>query len=46
VEQGKEAMKSRNPRNARQLFQAAGAAFGAITPEDCQGFFLHDGYAT
>ena len=42
----KQAMKSRNPRNARQLFQAAGAAFETITRADCRGFFSHAGYAT
>jgi transposase len=42
----KQGMKSRNPRNARQLFQAAGAAFETITPADCRGFFRHAGYAT
>jgi transposase len=42
----KQGMKGHNPRNARQLFKAAGAAFETITPEDCQGFFLHAGYAT
>jgi len=42
----KQAMKSRAPRNARQLFKAAGAAFATVTPADCRGFFLHAGYAT
>ena len=42
----KQGVKSCDPRNARQLFKAAGAAFGTITPEDCHGFFLHAGYAT
>jgi transposase len=42
----KQALKSREPRTARQLFKAAGAAFAAVTPEDCQGFFLNAGYAT
>ena len=42
----KQGLKSREPRNARQLHQAAGAAFAAVTPADCQGFFLHAGYAT
>jgi transposase len=42
----KQGLKSRAPRNARQLFKAAGAAFATITPEDCRGFFLHAGYAT
>lgn len=42
----KQGLKSREPRNARQLHRAAGAAFAAVTPADCQGFFLHAGYAT
>ena len=44
--QVKQGLKSREPRNARQLLQAAGVAFAAVTPTDCQGFFLHAGYAT
>lgn len=42
----KQGVKSRAPRNARQLLKAAGAAFDTITTEDCRGFFLHAGYAT
>ena len=42
----KQQIKSRDPRNARQLHQAAKAGFAAVTPADCQGFFLHAGYAT
>jgi transposase len=42
----KAGLKSRNPRNARQLFKAAGAAFDSLTPEDCQGCFSRAGYAT
>ena len=42
----KPALKSREPRTARQLLQAAGAAFVSVTPEDWQGFFLSAGYAT
>jgi transposase len=42
----KQGLKSRQPRNARQLHKAAGAAFAAVTPADCRGFFLHAGYAT
>jgi transposase len=42
----KQGVKSRAPRNARQRFKAAGAAFDSVTAEDCQGFFLHAGYAT
>jgi len=41
----KQGLKSREPRTARQRFQAAGAAFNTVTPEDCHGFFLHAGYA-
>jgi transposase len=42
----KQAVKGCEPRNARQLIRAAGAAFAAVTPTDCRGFFLHAGYAT
>jgi transposase len=42
----KQGLKSRQPRNARQLFKAAAAAFAAVTPEDCHGFFSHAGYTT
>lgn len=42
----KQGLKSRAPRTARQLCQAAGAAFDSVTSEDCRGFFLHAGYAT
>jgi transposase len=42
----KQCLKSRGPRNLRQLFKAAGEGFAAVTPEDCQGFFLNAGYAT
>ena len=42
----KQGMKSRAPRNASQLFKAAGAAFATVTPAACRGFFLHAGYAT
>lgn len=42
----KQGIKSREPRNERQLLKAAGAAFATVTPTDCQGFFLHAGYAT
>ena len=42
----KQGLKSREPRNARQLFKAASAAFATVTPTDCQGFFLNAGYAT
>ena len=42
----KQSLKSREPRNARQLLKAAGAAFDSVTSQDCHGFFLHAGYAT
>ena len=42
----KQAIKSRAPRHARQLLKAAAAAFAAVTPTDCLGFFRHAGYAT
>lgn len=42
----KQGVRSWEPRNARQLFKAASAAFATVTPTDCQGFFLHAGYAT
>lgn len=42
----KQGLKSQEPRNARQLHKAAGTAFAAVTPADCQGFFLNAGYAT
>jgi transposase len=42
----KQTLKSREPRNERQLLKAASAAFATVTPSDCQGFFLHAGYAT
>ena len=42
----KQGLKGQEPRNARQLHKAAGAAFAAVTATDCQGFFLHAGYAT
>ena len=41
----KQGLKSRAPRSARQLLKAASAAFATVTPADCQGFFLHAGYA-
>ena len=41
----KQTLKSRAPRNARQLLKAAAAAFAAVTPTACQGFFSHAGYA-
>jgi transposase len=44
--QVKQGLKSQEPRNARQLHRAAGAAFAAVTSTDCQGFFLHAECAT
>jgi transposase len=42
----KQGLKSRDPRNARQRFKAAGAAFDSVTAKDCHGFFLPARYAT
>ena len=42
----KQGLKSREPRNARQLDKATRAAFATVTPKDCEGFFLYAGYAT
>ena len=42
----KQILKSRSPRTRRQLYNAAGSAFAAITIADCQGFFLNAGIAT
>lgn len=42
----KQTLQSREARNERQLFKPAGAAFAAVTPEDCRGFCFHTGYAT
>jgi len=39
-------LRSAAPRTQDQLLAAARAAFGAITPADCRGFFLHARYAT
>jgi len=41
----KQRLKSRKPRNTRQLHKAARTAFAAVTAADCQGFFLNAGYA-
>ena len=41
----KQGLKRQEPRNARQLHKAAGAAFAAVTPAECKGFFLHAGSA-
>lgn len=41
----KQLIRAGNPRNWRQLLRAAKAAFAAVTPADCQGFFLNAGYA-
>jgi transposase len=42
----KQTLRRLGPRTARQLGPAARAAFAAVTPSDCQGFFTHAGYAT
>ena len=42
----KQILKSRAPRSLGQLTRSAGAAFAAVTKEDCKGFFLNAGYAT
>ena len=42
----KQTLKRKEPRNARQLLKAAKTAFAAVSPADCQGFFLHAAYAT
>ncbi len=42
----KQIIKGHGPRTLRQLSKATSAALGAITFEDCQGFFLNAGYAT
>jgi transposase len=42
----KQILKGRAPRTRGQLSRATGAAFAAVTPEDCRGFFLNAGYAT
>ena len=41
----KQFLKSRSPRTLRQLCNAAGPAFAAITTEDCRGFFVNAGIA-
>jgi len=41
----KQILRSLAPRNQSELMEAAKAAFNAITPADCHGFFLHAQYA-
>jgi transposase len=42
----KQKLRSLAPRTLRQLLPAAKAAFEAISPADCIGFFAHAQYAT
>jgi transposase len=42
----KQGLRSADPRTWRQLLAAAKAAFASISSADCEGFFLHAGYAT
>jgi transposase len=42
----KQILRSLAPRNGQEMLGAAKIAFAAITPADCQGFFLNAGYAT
>ena len=42
----KQHLRGLAPRDVDTLLHAAKAAFAAITPQDCQGFFLHAQYAT
>jgi hypothetical protein len=47
VEPGhKQAIKSREPWNTRQLLKAASTVFATVTQADCQDFLSHAGYAT
>ena len=41
----KQRLRSLAPRTGAELLQAAAHAFAAISPADCQGFFLHAQYA-
>jgi transposase len=41
----KQSLRSAAPRTQRELVAAAKTAFNAISTTDCQGFFLHAGYA-
>ena len=42
----KQSLRSQSARTERTLLTAAAKAFDTIAPADCQGFFLHAGYAT
>jgi transposase len=42
----KQILRSQVPRTASELIAAAKIAFQAISPSDCQGFFLNAKYAT
>ena len=42
----KQSLRSQSARTERTLLTAAAKAFDTISPADCQGFFLHAGYAT
>ena len=42
----KQTLRRLAPRTDTALLRAAGRAFAAISTTDCQGFFLHAGYAT
>jgi transposase len=42
----KQVLRSLSPRTQPELLAAAFAAFDAISPADCRGFFLHARYAT
>ena len=42
----KQILRSRAPRSQEELLPAAKAAFEAISPADCHGFFLNAQYAT
>jgi len=42
----KQILRSLAPRNGEEMLRAAKVAFAAITPADCQGFFLNARYDT
>ena len=42
----KQRLRSQSPRTDGKLLAAVAQAFAILTPADCQGFFLHAGYAT
>jgi transposase len=41
----KQLLRRLAPRTSAELFQACAHAFDAVSPADCQGFFLHAHYA-